>query len=68
MGGGAQSSQRAAEPQPQRAYVALLKMPDVDMHWTVSLNPEANQVQVRAGGTPPAQVADSLPRAARRVP
>ena len=45
--------ERAVEPQQQRAYVALLKMADVDMHWTVSLNPEANQVQVRAGGTPP---------------
>lgn len=40
-------------PKVEAAYVAYLKMPDADMHWTVTLHPDGQAMRVRAGGTPP---------------
>lgn len=45
-------------PVVQPAYVAFLKMPKDDMHWTVTLNPDGGQLRVRAGGTPPDAAAE----------
>lgn len=43
------------------SYVALLKMPDSDMQWTVSLTPARGRMTVAALGAAPPQLGDRSP-------
>jgi anti-sigma-K factor RskA len=50
-------TERVEVPVAATSYVAVLQMPQSDMHWTVSATPAREALAIRAGGEPPAAVA-----------
>ncbi|WP_051362067.1 anti-sigma factor [Solimonas soli] len=50
-------TERVEVPVAATSYVAVLQMPQSDMHWTVSATPARDALAIRAGGQPPAAVA-----------
>lgn len=50
-------TERVEVPVAAPSYVAVLQMPQSDMHWTISATPARDALAIRAGGQPPAAVA-----------